>query len=130
LTLQPQSQRAPPLRIGDQFTAFEEQSRTFTIESGQSLIATMSEYWSAPQGTPVDCASGVLVVSWQVRSPYPGGDDLQIRRVLPRGGGQTELLARGARGNATAGYCDKLILYNTGQEDYRVEWRFASAIYR
>lgn len=90
----------------------------------------MRRLWSAPLDTPVDCASGQIVLSWQVRQPYPGGDDLEIRRSVPRSGGQTEVLARSARGSATVGYCDELILNNLGLEDYRVEWRYVSALLR
>jgi hypothetical protein len=130
-TLTPQqAPRAPALRIGPRYQAFAEQSSIWTIKSGESFTADMRRLWSAPVGTPVDCASGVIFVSWQVRQPYPGGEDLEIRRTLPRGGGQTEVLARGARGTATVGYCDELILHNLGLEDYRLEWRYASALPR
>lgn len=124
----PTPPRAPALKVGAGLTAFNEDTRLLNIESGQSVTVDMRQLWSAPVGTPVDCASGFIVASWQVRQPYPGGEDLEIRRTVPRAGGQTELLASGARGNVTLGYCDELILQNLGLEDYRLEWRYVSAL--
>lgn len=120
--------RAPALRVGPLMTAFNEESRLLTIKSGESLTLDMRRLWSAPLGTPVDCASGRIIASWQVRQPYPGGEELEIRRTIPRAGGQTEVLAAGERGSVTLGYCDGVILHNLGLEDYRLEWRYVSAI--
>ena len=120
--------RAPALRVGSQYTAFIEASRLLTIKSGESLELDQRQMWSAPQGTPVDCASGVIFFSWQVRQPYPGGEELEIRRLVPRGGGQTEVLAGGARGSANAGYCEQLTLHTLGLDDLRIEWRYVSAL--
>jgi hypothetical protein len=127
-TPRPQPPRAPALRVPLSLRAFEEQSRLWTIKSGESFTVDMRRLWSAPEGAPVDCASGYIIFSWQVRQPYPGGDELEIRRTLPQGGGQTEVLAQGARGSATAGYCEELALHNLGLEDYRLEWRYVSAL--
>jgi hypothetical protein len=110
------------------YNSFNEESRILTVESGGSLDLDMRELWSAPEGTPVSCANGVIVASWQVRQPYPGGDDLEIRRVIPQGGGATESATTGARGRITASYCGELILRNLDVVDYRIEWRYVSAI--
>ena len=88
----------------------------------------MRRLWSGPVGTPVTCTNGVVFFSWQVRQPYPGGDDLEIRRVIARGGGQTEVLARGARGSATAGYCEQLVIQNLNLKAVRLEWRYVPAL--
>lgn len=126
----PQPPRAPALRIGPGYQSFGEQSRLWTVKSGEALAVDLRRLWSAPEGTPVDCASGVIFISWQVRQPYPGGDELEIRRTVPRSGAQTEVLGSGARGSLSAGYCDELSLHNLGLEEYRVEWRYASALPR
>jgi hypothetical protein len=125
---QPQPPRAPTLKVDAGYNSFNEESRIFTVESGGSLDLDMRNLWSAPEGTPVSCANGVIVASWQVRQPYPGGDDLEIRRVTPQGGGETESVAAGARGRITASYCGELILRNLDVVDYRVEWRYVSAV--
>jgi hypothetical protein len=125
---QPQPPRAPTLKVDGGYTSFSEESRIFTVESGGSLDLDMRDLWSAPEGTPVSCANGVIVASWQVRQPYPGGDDLEIRRVIPQGGGESESVITGARGRITASYCGTLILRNLDIADYRVEWRYVSAV--
>ncbi len=127
-TPQPQPPRAPTLNVDPGYTSFNEESRIFTVESGGSLDLDMRDLWSAPQGTPVSCANGVIVASWQVRQPYPGGDDLEIRRVIPQGGGQSESAATGARGRISASVCGALVLRNLDVVDYRIEWRYVSAI--
>jgi hypothetical protein len=124
----PQPPRAPNLNVDAGYNSFNEESRILTVESGGSLDLDMRELWSAPEGTPVSCANGVIVASWQVRQPYPGGDDLEIRRVIPQGGGATESATTGARGRITASYCGELILRNLDVVDYRIEWRYVSAI--
>lgn len=129
-TKAPQPPRAPALRIGPAYQSFGEQSRLWTVKSGESMTVDLRRLWSAPEGTPVDCASGVIFITWQVRQPYPGGDELEIRRAVPRSGGLTEVLGSGARGSLSAGYCDELSLHNLGLEEYRVEWRYASALPR
>jgi hypothetical protein len=123
-----QPPRAPALSPSRQYTTFTEDSRLLTVRSGKSIPLDMRDLWSAPQGTPPTCADAFVLVSWQVRQPYPGGQDLEIRRVIPRGGGQTEPLADGPRGRADLSYCDSIILKNLDIVDYRLEWRFVSAI--
>jgi hypothetical protein len=98
------------------------------VRSGKAVPLEMRELWTAPEGTPADCATAFVLVSWQVRNPYPGGEELEIRRVIPRGGGRTEVLATGARGREDLSYCDSIELRNLGLVDYRLEWRFVSAV--
>jgi hypothetical protein len=125
---QVQPPRAPALTGARKYTIFDEDNQLITIGSGKAVPLDMRDLWSAPAGTPATCAESFVLVSWQVRQPYPGGEELEVRRVIPRGGGQTELLRTGARGRVDLGYCDSVILRNPDLVDYRLEWRFVSAI--
>jgi hypothetical protein len=127
-TDRPQPPRAPALTGSRDYTLFTEDSRLLTVRSGKAIPLEMRDLWSAPPGTPADCARAYVLVSWQVRDPYPGGSDLQVRRLIPRGSGQTEEVATGSRGRATFSYCDSVVLRNLDILDYRLEWRFVSAL--
>jgi hypothetical protein len=75
------------------------------------------------------CASGFMVLTWMVREPYPtGGEDLQLQRLIPIGGGRTETFASGSSGSVELAYCEEIYLFNNSLQDYRVEIRHASGI--
>jgi hypothetical protein len=108
-------------------TLYDEQLLLLTIASGEKKVLKVQDLWSAPLGTPVSCASGFIAFTWRVRDPYPeGGEDLEFQRIVPMGGGRTEVFERGATGASSIGYCDELTIFNTSLVDYRVEIRYAS----
>ena len=64
-----------------------------------------------------------------VREPYPDGrEDLVFETFIPQGNGQTQVIASGATGSATAGWCDDLKLFNSSLQDYWVEIRYAAGM--
>jgi hypothetical protein len=109
---------------------FDEQLVVRTVPPGEEVVMKVMDLWSAPVGTPVSCATGFIAFAWQVRDPWPeGGEDLEFRQLIPRGGGRTEAFASGSRGSSSIGYCNELILFNTSLEEYIVEIRYASGAY-
>lgn len=127
-TPKPNAPHAPAIQNTFGVELFEEQQRLIKIGAGQQVTLRGQEMWMAPPLTEVGCANGFLALTWIVREPYPGGDDLQIRALIPQGGGNTEKVASGASGSTTMGYCGELILLNTSLVDYQVEIRYASAV--
>jgi hypothetical protein len=108
---------------------YDEQLLEVTVEPGAKVTLEMMKLWSAPEGIPVDCATGFVAFTWIVRSPYPeGGEDLELRQLIPMGNGRTEVVGRGSTGSATIGYCNELILFNTALEEYQIEIRYASGV--
>jgi hypothetical protein len=109
---------------------YDEGRQVLSIAAGQKVSLSIMDLWSAPEGTPVSCATGFLAFTWIVREPYPsGGEDLELQRLIPMGGGRTETFASGSSGSATAGYCDEITLHNISLTDYVVEIRYASGAY-
>jgi hypothetical protein len=109
---------------------YDEQRQVLTIEAGGKVTLSMMELWNAPIGAEVSCANGFLALTWMVRVPYPdGGEDLELHRLIPMGGGRTEKFAGGSSGSATVGYCDEITLFNVSLTDYVVEIRYASGMY-
>lgn len=125
---QPSAPHAPPLPANGA-ALYDEKTQLITIPSGGEAPFKVMDYWSAPEGAQPSCASAFLALSWQVRQPFPkGGEEFEIRTVIPMGGGRTDVLQHGARGTATAGWCDELTLRNLSLEEYRVELRYASGM--
>jgi hypothetical protein len=109
---------------------FDERQQLISIQPGEQVHLKVMDIWSAPQGAMPSCADGFMALTWTVREPYPtGGEDLQLHSLIPRGGGRTEMIASGAQGAVTLGYCDEIFLLNTGLREYIVEIRYASGIY-
>jgi hypothetical protein len=126
-TKTPEPPHAPMIKNNFGTPLYDEQLILLTIASGEKKILKVQDLWSAPLGTPVSCASGFIAFTWLVRDPYPeGGEDLEFHRIVPMGGGRTEVFAHGATGASSIGYCDELTIFNTSLVDYRVEIRYAS----
>ena len=111
-------------------TLYDEQLIILKIASGEKADLKVMDIWSAPEGTPVSCATGFITFTWIVRDPYPaGGEDLEFHKLIPMGGGRTEIFAGGATGSAQAGWCDEITIFNTSLEEYHLEIRYASGAY-
>ncbi|MBK8047216.1 MAG: hypothetical protein IPK16_08895 [Anaerolineales bacterium] len=128
-TPRPRSPEAPPLAVDSGNLVSEAQTQLIDVPSGGDVVLKVAELWIAPEGTPSDCAGAFLALSWQVRAPYPGGDELDVRHLIPRGGGNSESLGQGTSGQVTVGICDELTLRNSSLDDYRVQVRYASGVY-
>lgn len=120
--------RAAPIDNTVTTLLHDEQTLLLTIPSGGEAGLDVMSLWSAPLGAEPSCASAFLVFTWQVREPYPGGDELEIRRTIPMGGGRTEVLADGASGQLSVGWCDEVTFANPSLEEVRVEVRYASGL--
>jgi eukaryotic-like serine/threonine-protein kinase len=126
----PTPPHAPPIDNTFGVPLYDEKQLVLTVEAGEQATLRVMELWSAPLGASPSCASGFLAFTWIVRVPYPdGGEDLEFHGIIPRGGGRTEVLARGSTGSATIGYCNELTLFNLSLVDYRVEIRYASGLH-
>lgn len=126
-TPMPTAPHAPPIQIDFEAELFAEQVMIITVKSGESVTLSMRDLWDAPIGTPGDCMNSFVAFSWIVREPYPeGGEDLELRNIIPMNNGRTQPLANGSTGFGNIGLCDELTLHNTSLEDYRVEIRYAS----
>jgi len=120
---------APPIVDSQGGPLYDEQLLEVTVAPGAKVNLEIMKLWSAPEGTPVDCATGFVAFTWIVRSPYPeGDDDLEIRQLIPMGNGRTEVLGGGSTGSGTIGWCNELILFNTALEAYQIEIRYASGV--
>lgn len=108
---------------------YDEQTRLVTIASGEVSNLVVMDLWSAPVGAEPSCASAFLVFTWQVREPYPGGDEFRIGRAIPMGGGRSEVLGQGASGQLDVGWCDAITLENQSLQQMRVEIRYASGVF-
>ncbi len=118
---------APLIENNSGTTLFDEKLIILKIPSGEKMQLKVMDIWSAPEGTPVSCATGFIYFTWLVRKPYPsGGDDLEFHKLIPRGGGRTEIFASGATGSSLAGWCDEITIFNTSLVEYHVEIRYAS----
>ena len=105
----------------------EEKTLLLTIGSGQRTTLKMMDLWTAPTDAQGSCGNASVSFTWSVREPFPNDrDDLELLSLVPRGGGQTTQVARGAEGRASLGYCDELTLSNTGLQPYKVELRYGS----
>jgi hypothetical protein len=125
----PTPPHAPPIVDTQGGPLYDEQLLEVTVGPGAKVTLEIMKLWSAPEGTPVDCATGFVSFTWIVRSPYPEGDeDLEIRQLIPMGNGRTEVLGRGSTGSGTIGWCNELILFNTALEQYHIEIRYASGV--
>ena len=123
----PEPPHAPPIENTFGTELYDEQVILLSIPSGGNKVLKVMDLWSAPLGTPVSCATGFLTFTWMVRDPYPaGGSDLEVRQLIPMGDGRTDILAQGASGAATTGWCQELTFVNNSLVDYRVELRYAS----
>jgi hypothetical protein len=120
---------APAIPAGFAPHIFDEKRDLLQIGPGERALLDGRELWSSRPGGEASCATGVIALNWQVRQPYPeGGDELELERAIPFGGGSTEVFARGARGTETIGYCDEITLFNASLVDYTVEIRYASGL--
>jgi hypothetical protein len=125
----PPPPHAPAIVDTEGVALYDEQLLEVTVDPGAKVNLEIMKLWSAPEGTPVDCATGFVAFTWLVRSPYPqGGEDLELRQLIPMGNGRTEVVGRGSTGSATIGWCNELILFNTALEEYYVEIRYASGV--
>ncbi len=123
----PQAPHAPPIdnNIGEPM--YDETVMVFDLKPGERLPLTVMDWWNAPAGLAPSCASGFVMLTWQVREPYPdGGDDLLFEGVIPRTGGRTAPLGHGSSGSIRLAYCDEISVINNSLTPYLVELRYAS----
>lgn len=126
--LQPESApHAPPIEINQRFQMWEEQTMQFVLEPGDARDLEGMELYTTPATYPrSSCAGpGFVPYTWQIRDPYPGGGDLEIRQHLM--GGTTEQVGLGSMGRATLGFCGIHTFKNNGVQPILVEVRHASA---
>ena len=118
---------APEIQINQRYTLWGENTRQFYLEPGEeTTIRGMDLYANVATYPTASCAGpGFVPFTWQIREPYPGGGDLEIRRTLM--GGKTEQIGLGSMGRATIGICDDPIFKNNGLEKILIEMRYASA---
>jgi hypothetical protein len=129
-TVTPIPPHAPEIENTFGVPLYDEQQQLITLGPGERVPLKIMDLWSAPEGAAPSCASGFMALTWIVREPYPvGGQDLQLLRLIPQGGGRTEVFASGAQGSASVGYCDEIFLQNNSLQDYWVEVRYASGLY-
>ncbi len=123
----PQAPHAPPIDNNIGQPMYDENVMVFDLKPGERLPLTVTDWWSAPAGLAPSCANGFVLLTWQVREPYPtGGDDLLIEGVIPRSGGRTAPLGRGSYGSIRLDYCDEISVINNSLTTYLVELRYAS----
>jgi hypothetical protein len=129
-TLTPIPPHAPEIDNTFGVPLYDEHQKLITLKPGEQYKLAVLDTWSAPQGADPSCASAFMALTWIVRDPYPtGGEDLQLLRSIPFGGGRTEVFASGVEGSTTLGYCDEIYLFNNSLRDYWVEIRYASGLY-
>src|SRR4249919_1989931 len=107
-----------------------EQTKLLSLEPGQKIELDGRNLYSEATTYPQSSCSGpgYIVYTWQVRQPYPEGGDLEIRSIIPQGGGNTEQLAMGAMGKATMGPCGIHVFINRGLQPMKLELRYATAV--
>jgi hypothetical protein len=108
---------------------YDEHQQLISVQPSEHYTLKVMETWSAPEGSAPSCVSGFMALTWAVRDPYPGGEDLQLLRLIPMGDGRTEVFASGTQGSTTVGYCDEIYLLNNSLQEYRIEIRYASGLY-
>jgi hypothetical protein len=118
---------APKIEINQRYTVWEEQLMQFSLEPGESKVIKGGDLYARVATYPESsCAGpGFVPYTWQIRNPYPGGGDLEIRTVLM--GGMTERVGLGSMGSGTMSVCDEHTFKNNGVERIYVELRYASA---
>jgi hypothetical protein len=123
----PEAPHAPPIVNDTGQPLYDERAMVLDLDPGERAPLTVTELWSAPVGLEPSCASGFLLLTWQVRVPYPeGGDDLVIETLMPMSEGRLEPRGRGSSGSLSLGYCDEGFVVNNGPVHYVVELRHAS----
>ncbi len=123
----PQAPHAPSIDSNIDRPIYDEEVMVFDLKPGERLPLTVMDWWNAPVGLAPSCASGFVLLTWQVREPYPnGGDDLLFEGVIPRTGGRTAPLGRGSSGSIRLDYCDEISVINNSLTTYLVELRYAS----
>jgi hypothetical protein len=125
----PTPPHAPTIvRENNDGTLYGENVMVVQVPAGKRVTLKVMDLWKAPETTPVpSCAEAYLKFTWIVRKPYPDGrEDLGFETFIPMGGGRTQVIASGATGSSTAGWCDELTLFNGSLEDYWVELRYAA----
>ncbi len=118
---------APKIEINQRYTTWEEQLMQFSLESGESKVIKGGDLYAQVATYPrSSCAGpGFVPYTWQIRKPYPGSSDLEVRRVLM--GGMTDRVGLGAMGSAKMSVCDEHTFKNNGLEKIFIELRYASA---
>jgi hypothetical protein len=121
---------APPIvKVPADETLFAERVMVVKIPAGERVTLKVNDLWTGPGDAIPDCAGGYLRFTWIVREPYPDGrEELAFETFIPQGNRQTQVIASGATGQARAGSCDSLTLFNSSLQDYRVELRYAAGL--
>ena len=121
---------APPIQLSPSSEMWGEQTKLLSLEPGQKIELDGRNLYSEATTYPQSSCSGpgYIVYTWQVRQPYPEGGDLEIRSIIPQGGGNTEQLAMGAMGKATMGPCGIHVFINRGLQPMKLELRYATAV--
>jgi len=126
----PQAPHAPRINNITGQPEYDEKAMMLDLKPGERQPLKVMELWSGPVGLEPSCASGFLLLTWQVREPYPiGGEDLLIEKIIPRSNGRTEPAGRGSNGSIMLGYCDEASIINNGLTPYLVELRYASGMH-
>ncbi|MBN2394157.1 MAG: protein kinase [Anaerolineae bacterium] len=126
-TATPVPPHAPPIERDSSLQYFDEKLDVLKIPAGEKETLKGMDLWSAPEGTIAGCASGSIAFTWIVRDPYPtGGEDIEFHRLIPMGGGRTEIFAYGSTGSSAIGYCGEMTIFNISLVDYVVEIRYVS----
>ena len=121
---------APPIaKENNDEKLWGESVKVVQVPAGERVTLKVSDLWKAPGDVVPECAAAYLRFTWIVREPYPDGrEDLAFETLIPQGNGQMQVIASGATGLATAGWCDDLKLFNSSLQDYRVEIRYAAGM--
>lgn len=105
---------------------YTEDTILITVQPGEEVTVYGGDMYAVVEilaSPPVSCINETaMAFSWQVRDPYPGGDELEI--VYPYRGTRLEVGA-GESGTAYAGPCTELVFINHSLETYQIEIRYA-----
>lgn len=124
--IQEMAPHAPAIELNQENMVWGEALKQFELDPGQALTIVGRELYASVATFPeASCVGpGYVAYTWQIRRPYPGGGDMEIRDVVQ--GGSTRRVGLGSMGDAQMSVCDEHTFKNNGLEKIFVELRYAS----
>ncbi len=119
---------APPIELGQLTETWGEKTQLIQLEAGAEQEVDGRNLYAVQPTYPTGSCLGpeYIAYTWQIRSPYPAGGDLEIREIV-QGGGSMQV-GLGSMGKGTMGPCGLQVFQNHGLSKIQLELRYASAL--
>jgi hypothetical protein len=121
---------APPIELGQLTETWRESTKLIHLEAGEEKTIDARDLYVLPYPGSESISGCVgpayVAYTWQVRSPWPQGGDLEIRQALQGGG--SDQVGLGSMGRGTMSPCGQHVFKNNGLGPIQVEIRYVSAL--